>query len=125
MLLVISLLLLSPKLILLAAQQANKSRDEVLGQGVAMLPGASPCARGTVRPNNTKTSEFGAEKVYCRAMQGDRWLMPKKNPKLPEGFQKAFLKVRWGKSMVTCCRLLGDGSFVLAAVHLSQVTMFL
>ena len=27
-------------------------------------------------------------KVYCRAMQGDRWLVPKKYPELLKGFQQ-------------------------------------
>ena len=40
-----------------------------------------------------ETSEFGAEKVYCRVMQGDVWLMPPQNRELP-GFSKAVLKAR-------------------------------
>lgn len=32
------------------------------------------------------------KKGYCRAIQGLEWLMSKKNPKLPEGFQQGLSK---------------------------------
>ena len=47
----------------------------------------------------TETLEF-------RAMHGDGWLMPPK-PNSLKGFSKALLKARWGRALVTCCKLLG------------------
>ena len=35
-----------------------------------------PYAHHTVRPNNTKISEFGEETGLLKATEGDRWLMP-------------------------------------------------
>ena len=35
----------------------------------------------------TTTSSLQQRKVYCRAMQGEGWLLPQ-NPELPEGFQQ-------------------------------------
>ena len=90
-----------------------------------MFLDVSPCAGHTVKANITKTSEFGAEKGYCRAMQRDRWLMPKKNSQLPEGFQQSIFQGKMREELVSCCKLLGDVFFVLAAVHVGQVTMFL
>ena len=45
---------------------------------VLALWNASPCALCTVRPNNTntKTSDLQQGKVYCKAKQGNKWIMP-------------------------------------------------
>ena len=53
---------------------------------------ASSCARHTVRSNKPKHQSMEQRKVYCRAMQGDRWLMPPKKPKLLEGFWQIIFK---------------------------------
>ena len=50
-------------------------------------------------------------KVYCRAVQGDRWLMPPKIPNSPKAFSKAFLKARWGRCVVGGCKLLDTRIF--------------
>ena len=65
----------------------------------------------------TKSQSLWSREMFCcRAMQGDRWLKLKKPRNLPPphpqkktGFSKAFLKARWGKSVVGCCKLLGLG----------------
>ena len=49
---------------------------------------ASPRAHRTVRPNNTKMSEFGGEKGLGRALQGEAGLCLKK-PKLPQSSQQS------------------------------------
>ena len=78
-----------------------------------MLPNACLCARCTVRPSNTKTSEFGAEKALLQGHARRRVAHALKSPELPESFQQSpFLgKVREG--VVSCCKLLGVTSFVL------------
>ena len=57
-----------------------------------MLANASLCAKRTVRPNSTKTSEFGAEKgllqVYCKETGGSY----PQNPELPKGIQQSMFK---------------------------------
>ena len=45
----------------------------------------------TVRPNKWKRRSLEQRKVYCRAMQGDWWLMPQ-SPELLEGLQKSTFK---------------------------------
>ena len=90
-----------------------------------MFLDVSPCTGHTVKAIITKTSEFGAEKGYCRPMQRDRWLMPKKNSQLPEGFQQSIFQDKMREELVSCCKLFGDVFFALAAVHVGQVTMFL
>ena len=52
-------------------------------------------------------------KVYCRAMNGERWLMSPNTPKSPKGFSKAFLKAKWGKG--------GEGLRVCDQLHGSLI----
>ena len=56
----------------------------------------------------TKSQSLEQRKVYCKAMQGDGWLVPQ-NPKLLEEFQQSTFKTRWGKGEVSCCKPLGAG----------------
>ena len=44
-----------------------------------------------IRPSSIRTLEFKAERVYCRAMQGDEWLMSLKILNSPKAFRKAHL----------------------------------
>ena len=67
-----------------------------------MLLNAGSCPRRTVRPNTLKCQSLEQRKVYCRAVQGDRWLMPP-NPELPKGFQQSIFK---GKVREGCGLLL-------------------
>ena len=50
-----------------------------------------------------------AEKGLLQNCTEDGWLVPPKIPNSPEGFSKALPKARWGKDVVSCCRLLGVG----------------
>ena len=45
---------------------------------------------------------------FCRAMQGERVHAPQTLDSL-KSFSKAFLKARWGRGVVGCCKLLGVG----------------
>ena len=45
---------------------------------IVMLRNTSSYARLTVKPNKPKHRSLEQRKVYCRAMQEDRWLMPPK-----------------------------------------------
>ena len=58
---------------------------------------ASSCVRGTVRPNKLKRSSLGQRKVYCRAMQGERRLVPLKALSSLQGFYRALLRAQWGR----------------------------
>ena len=64
-----------------------------------LLQNTSSCAQCTVRPNKLKSQSLEERKFYCRAMHGDGWLVPKKNPELLEGFQQSIFKdnVREGR----------------------------
>ena len=44
----------------------------------SVLPNANLCAQHTIRPNKLKHRSLEQRNVSYRAMQGDRWLMPKK-----------------------------------------------
>ena len=74
-----------------------------INTGPANLPNASLCAQRTVRPNNTKTAEYGAEKGllqgHARRRGGGGVAHAPKNPKLPKGFQQSIFKgqVREGR----------------------------
>ena len=52
------------------------------------------CAQHTVSPNKQKCPSLEQRKVYCRAMQGERWLMPLKALSSLKGFCKALLRAR-------------------------------
>lgn len=54
-----------------------------------LLPKASLCARGTVRPNKLKWEGLEQTRVYCRAELGEGWLVLPKSPELPEGLQQS------------------------------------
>ena len=43
---------------------------------------------------------------------------------LKRAFGKPLLKVRQGRGMVSYCKFVGVGSFVLVAIHIGQVTVF-
>lgn len=72
-----------------------------------------------LRLSNVKGLKLKQRKVYCRAEQHQeqgggvglvRELMFWKPPRLPEGFQQSiFLKARWGRGGIGCCKLLGIG----------------
>ena len=55
---------------------------------------ASSCVRCTVKPDELKHRSLEQRKVYCRAMQGERWLMPLKALSSLKGFCKALLRAR-------------------------------
>ena len=65
-----------------------------------------------MRPNDTKTSEFGTEKGL---LQGHaRWVAHAlRTPNSLKAFSKALLQEKWGRSMVSCCRLFGVRLIVL------------
>ena len=81
--------------------------------------------------NKAKHLSLEQRKIYCRALQGDGFLVPNKTPNSWMGSSKALLKARRWRAVVSCCRLLGLGikktktDFVLAAVHIGQITIFL
>ena len=62
-------------------------------------------------------------KVYCKALQGDWWLMPWKSPNSLKAFSKALLKAKRETGAGSCCNLLDVKSFGLIAVRLGQVTV--
>ena len=90
-----------------------------------MLPNTGSCACCTVRPNKLSSRSLEQRRVYCRDLRGDRWLLPKK-PQLLKGFQQSIFKgqVREGRGRLLQTSGCRD-PFLLAAVHLGQVTMFL
>ena len=51
--------------------------------GMVLLLNIRSCARRIVKPNKPKHRSLEQRKVYCRAMQGDRWLIPEK-PQTPQ-----------------------------------------
>ena len=58
---------------------------------MALLSNASPRARHTVRPNNTKTLEFGAQKGLLQG-HARRWVAHAlKTLNSPKAFSKALL----------------------------------
>ena len=77
----------------------------------------------THRLNKLKPVSLEQKNAYCRSRQADEWLMP---PSPLEGFQQSSFK---GKVREGCGWLLQNflvqESFVLAAVLVGQVTMFL
>ena len=62
-----------------------------------------PC---TVWSNNTET-KFGAERVLLKGHT--KRINEPPNPNSPKDFSKAFLKAKWGRGVIGCCRLLGVG----------------
>ena len=56
-----------------------------------LLRNASSQAQCTVRPNRLKCQSLEQRKIQCRAIQGDRQIMPP-SPNSLKGFNKAFLK---------------------------------
>ena len=74
---------------------------------------------------HTKTSKFGAEKGL---LQGDtsRWVAPvPKTLSSLKDFSKALLRQGEGGAWLVVANFLVLESFVLAAVHIGQVRMFL
>ena len=53
-----------------------------------------------VRPNNTETLEFWAEKLIAGPSKENGWLVPP-NPKLPQGFQQSIFKGQVREGEVT------------------------
>ena len=56
-----------------------------------------------------KMSDFGSEKSLLKAIHGIGSLVPKKNPVSWKGFKKTFLKAKWGRGVVGCCKVLSGG----------------
>ena len=79
------------------------------------------CPMHTVRPNKPKRRSLEQRKFYCRATQGDGWLMPQ----TPRGFQQGTFKGMVQEGCGWLFRTFVQESFVLAAVHVGQVMMFL
>ena len=52
------------------------------------------CLTHSVRLNKLKHGSLDQRKVYCRAEQGDGWLVPPKTPNSPMAFSKALLKAK-------------------------------
>ena len=72
-----------------------------------------------VSPKKLNRQSLAQRKVYCRDTRGE-WVALPLNPELLEGFSKTFLKAKWGKDVVGCCKLLGVESSVFAAVHVGS-----
>ena len=100
--------------------QLNWAAWEYTGPHLKLWANASSCAQHTMRPNNTKTSELGAEKGLLQGHARRQVACTQKTLSSPKFCSKAFLKARWGRGTVCCCKLLGVGTFVLAAVHLGR-----
>ena len=56
-----------------------------------------------------KRQTLEQRKVYYRAMQGEWVAHASKTLNSLKGFSKAFLKARWGRGVVGCCKPLGVG----------------
>ena len=69
-------------------------RHRLLAGSPKLLANASLCARRTVRPNDTKTSEFGEEKGLLSGHARRRVACAPKTLNSPKGFSKASLKAR-------------------------------
>ena len=73
-----------------------------------LLPNPSLCARCTVRPNKPKRHSWSRERFTAGPCKKTGGLCPP-NPKLSEGFQLSILKARWGRGVVSGCKLPGAG----------------
>lgn len=82
--------------------------------------GHEECCLCTVRPN--WNLELKQEKAYWGSCRGKAHVL--KTPNSSKGFSKAFLKVQWGRGMVSCCRLLGIEILCSEAVQVGWVAMF-
>lgn len=78
---------------------------------ILLLLNASLCAWCTML-NCTKASEFGAEKRYiarpCKEMGGlclKKLEICHKSQNCSKAFSKALLQARWGRGVVSCCKL--------------------
>ena len=65
--------------------------EALSSQNPHVLSNASLCAQCTVRPNNTKTSEFGAEKGLLQGHARRRVAHALKTLNSPQAFRKALL----------------------------------
>ena len=52
--------------------------------------------------DKAKHPNLQQRKVYCRALQGDGFLVPNKTPNSWMVFSKALLKARRGRAVVSC-----------------------
>ena len=68
-----------------------------------------------------KHQSLEQRKVYCRAKQGDRWLVPSK----PQTPRSVLAKQGEGGMWLVLANFLMQESIVLVAGHIGQVTMFL
>ena len=59
-----------------------------------------------------KCQRFEQRKVYCRTMQGGRWLRPQKNPELPEGFWQSIFKGKVSEGGGRVCDELMHNSLI-------------
>ena len=63
----------------------------------------------TVRPNDTKMLESGAKKGLLQGYAGRPVTHASKSCTPWRASSKALLKARWGRDVVSCCKLLGVG----------------
>ena len=63
-----------------------------MGACVMLLPNALSWVQCTVKPNNTKTSEFGVEKGLLQGCARRQVALAPWNPELLKGFQQSILK---------------------------------
>ena len=57
-----------------------------------VLLNASSCALCAMRPNKPKHRILEQRKIFAGSCRENGWLVPKKNPKLSEGFQQSIFK---------------------------------
>ena len=77
-------------------------------KNIMVSPNTSLHAWCTVRPNTLK-HQFGAEKGLLQGHARGQVARTPKTLNSLKGFSKAFVKARWGRSVVFCCRFLGVG----------------
>lgn len=87
----------------------------------------SDCKSLCPKHNETKQIESQSlhqRKDYCRAMEGDGWLMAPQTPNSPKGFSNILLKAKW-RVVVSCCKLLGIRILCSCCCPCRSVMMFL
>ena len=88
-----------------------------------MLPNARSYAQSMVKPNKPKYQSLEQRKVYYRAMQGEGGLCPQ-NPKPSKNFSR-LVKGQQGRSVISCCKLLGVESLCCCSCPRNNVPFYL
>ena len=74
-----------------------------------MLLNTGSCARCTVTPNNTEILELEQKRGFLQGHMKRLVACAQRTQNCLKGFSKALLKARWGREVVSCCKLLGVG----------------